>query len=86
LIGLGLPGAGAISLGLAAASGGWVFATVGGLIAQMTQSPGPARGIGLATFALPYGMRAIGDLGDGLGWLSWLSPLGWMRFTRALRR
>jgi len=30
-------------------------------------------------------VRAIGDLAlvSGLAWLSWLSPLGWLRLTRA---
>jgi len=52
LIGLGLPTAGAIALGLSAASGGWIFAAVGAVAAQLTERPGAARGIGLGAFAL----------------------------------
>jgi ABC-2 type transport system permease protein len=85
LIGLGLPAPGSIALGLSAASAGWVFAALAALIAQLTESPGAARGITLALFAVAWLVRAVGDLGaaSGLAWLSWLSPLGWMRQTRA---
>lgn len=85
LIGLGLPAAGSSALGLSAASAGWVFAALAGLLAQLTESPGAARGVSLALFALAWFVRAVGDLGAaaGLAWLSWLSPLGWMRLTRA---
>jgi ABC-2 type transport system permease protein len=86
LIGLGLPAAGSIALGLSAASAGWVFAVAAGVAAQLTESPGAARGIALAAFGLAYLVRIVGDAGGEHGrlfWLSWLSPLGWMRLTRA---
>lgn len=86
LISQGLPAAGSIVLGLSAASGGWVFAAVAAVAAQLTTSPRPARGIALAVFGLGYLLRIAGDSGgeDGaLSWLSWLSPLGWIRLTRA---
>jgi ABC-2 type transport system permease protein len=38
LIGLGLPAAGALTLGLSAASTGWVFAALAALAAQLTES------------------------------------------------
>lgn len=82
LIGLGLPVAGSIALGLSAASAGCVFAAVAGVAAQLTESPGAARGIALLVFGLLYVLRAPGDLA-GLSWLSWLSPVGWLRLTRA---
>ncbi|MBK9712320.1 MAG: hypothetical protein IPO81_13515 [Kouleothrix sp.] len=86
LIGLGLPAAGAIALGLSAASSGWVFAAIGAVAAQVTESPGGARGIALAAFGLAYLVRIVGDSSGPEGerlWLSWLSPLGWVRLTRA---
>ena len=86
LIGLGLPAAGSAALGLSAASAGWVFAAFAGLVAQLTETPGAARGIALAVFGLSWLVRAIGDLNaasGGQAWLSWLSPLGWVRLTRA---
>jgi ABC-2 type transport system permease protein len=86
LIGVGLPPAGSIVLGLSAASAGWIFAALAGLVAQLTESPGAARGMTLTLFGLSWLMRAVGDLGAdsaGRAWLSWLSPLGWVRLTRA---
>ncbi|MBI2953195.1 MAG: hypothetical protein HYY30_02700 [Chloroflexi bacterium] len=82
LVGLGLPVAGSIAFGLSAAAGGWVFAAVAGMAAQLTQSPGAARGIALLVFGLLYVLRAPSDLTEG-SWLSWLSPVGWLRQTRA---
>jgi ABC-2 type transport system permease protein len=85
LMGLGLPSAGALVMGLSAAAAGWVFAALAAVTAQLTVSPGPARGLALVIFALTWLVRAVGDLGraHGLAWLSWLSPLGWVRLTRA---
>ncbi|HEY3344890.1 MAG TPA: hypothetical protein VGJ97_08180 [Anaerolineaceae bacterium] len=86
LVGLGLPAAGSIVLGLSAASSGWIFAAAAAVAAQLTESPGPARGITLAAFGLAYLLRGVGDAGSLVGgpaWVSWLSPLGWVRLTRA---
>lgn len=86
MISLGLPAAGAITFGLSAASIGCVFAALAGVTAQVTESPASARGIALAIFAVTWLMRAAGDLGGAPGaegLLSWLSPLGWVRLTRA---
>ena len=86
LTGLGLPVSGSIALGLSAASAGWVFAAVAAVAAQLTESPGAARGIALAVFALLYVLRIPADLASQLGqlsWLAWVSPVGWVRLTRA---
>lgn len=85
LTGLGLPAAGAVTMGLSAAAAGWVFAALAAVTAQLTVSPGPARALALLLFALAWVVRAVGDLGQpqGLAWLTWLSPLGWLRLTRA---
>jgi ABC-2 type transport system permease protein len=84
LMGLGLPASGSVALGSSIAGAGWVFAALGGVTAQLTESAGTARGIGGAFVGLAYLLRALGDSGgkSGLGWLSWLSPMGWARFTR----
>lgn len=86
LIGIGLPARGALIYGLSSAAAGCVFTALAGLIAQLTESTGAARGIALALFALSWVARAVGDLSGGPnaeGWLSWISPLGWLRLTRA---
>jgi ABC-2 type transport system permease protein len=86
LIGLGLPAAGSLALGLSAGAVGWVCAAAGGVAAQLSERAGAARGIGLAAFGAAYMVRIIGDTAgreSGWSWLSWLSPLGWARLTRA---
>ncbi|MFY1618803.1 ABC transporter permease [Micromonospora sp. WMMD736] len=83
LVAAGLPGAGSLLFGVSVALTGVAFATVGGLAAQLTQSAGGARGIGLGVLGLAFALRLGGDAGGSGGsggsaeWLSWLSPLGW---------
>ncbi|MEV0152885.1 ABC transporter permease [Micromonospora sp. NPDC050686] len=76
LVSAGLPAAGSLAYGLATALTGVVFATLGGLAAQLTESAGGARGIGIGVLGLAFALRLAGDAG-GREWLSWLSPLGW---------
>jgi polyether ionophore transport system permease protein len=85
MLGLGLPATGSIAYGLAVAAAGWMFAAVGAVAAQLTESAGGARGVGLGALGLAYLLRAAGDTAgsdSGLGWLSWLSPIGWAQQTR----
>lgn len=73
------PASGAVAMGLAWAAAGILFAAVGGVTAQLSEGAGPARGIGVIVLGLAFGIRAAGDIAsDGLAWLSWLSPLGWI--------
>jgi polyether ionophore transport system permease protein len=78
LISLGIPVIGSIALGLSAVAIGWLFASLAGLAAQLTQNAGAARGLVGWGLGLMYLVRIIGD--SGASWLSWCSPLGWMRF------
>lgn len=85
LIGVGLPVTGAVALGPSIASGGWIFAAVAGVTAQLTEGGGAARGIAVAVLGLSYLVRAAGDAGGeqgSLSWLSWLSPIGWTQRIR----
>ena len=85
MLGLGLPATDSIAYGLAVAAAGWMFAVVGAVAAQLTESAGGARGVGLGALGLAYLLRAAGDTAGsdgGLGWLSWLSPIGWAQQTR----
>src|SRR5581483_6895802 len=81
LIGIGFSFAGSCALGLSVAAIGWTFAALAGVTAQMTESAGVANGIGGALLGLFYLLRVVGDMGAYSG-LSWLSPVGWMRFVR----
>jgi ABC-2 type transport system permease protein len=78
----GLPVAGSFVLGFSGASIVWMFAAVAAVAAQLTESAGGARGIGLAVLALAWVVRGVGD-SSGNAVLSWISPLGWVRLTRA---
>ncbi|MEW9533253.1 ABC transporter permease [Microbispora sp. NPDC049125] len=82
------PAAGAFAMGLAWAAAGIVFAAVGAITAQLSSGAGPARGIGIVVLALAFALRAVGDVaagngGDGLAWLSWTPPLGWIYQVQA---
>lgn len=77
----GMPAAGSFALGLEYAAAGVVFAAVGAVAAQLTDGAGAARGIGLGVLFTALLLRIGGDVSEqsdgALGWLSWLSPLGW---------
>ncbi|ONH51433.1 ABC transporter permease [Frankia sp. CcI49] len=66
LSGRGLPTGGSLAFGLTLALGGWVFAAVGAVAAQVTTGAGSARGIACAVVAAAYAMRVVGD-GGGVG-------------------
>lgn len=80
LTALDVPTTGAIAFGLTWAAVGAMFAAVGGLVAQLTEGAGAARGIGVMVMGAAFLLRGVGDVaGEGTHpiWLSWLSPLGW---------
>jgi ABC-2 type transport system permease protein len=74
----GLPAAGSLALGAAIGLGGWLFAAVAAVAAQLTENARTARGMAIAALGLAYLLRAVGDAASGLSRLSWLSPLGWI--------
>jgi ABC-2 type transport system permease protein len=79
LIGLGLPAPGSIAFGLAMTGAILSFTAVGALAAQLTQAGSTARGLGVAITGVFFAIRMAGDAGaaNGIGWLTWLSPIGW---------
>lgn len=81
-IGIGLPVGGAIAFGAGFAAVALAFSAVGGVTAQLTEGAGAARGIAVGFVGGAFLLRVAGDGGGatGIGWLSWLSPIGW--FTR----
>jgi len=80
----GLPITGAIAFALAEISGGLVFAALSALAAQVSGTARGARGLVIAALAVFFLFRAVGDSGGshGLGWLTWLSPMGWAEQVR----
>ncbi|MFI7226369.1 ABC transporter permease [Nonomuraea angiospora] len=81
LIASGLPAGSSLLFGLSTAGGGWAFAAVAAVTAQLTASSGTARGIAIAVGGLLFALRSLADTG-GIGWLAWLTPFGWVRLTK----
>lgn len=77
MIALGTGVAGSIALGLAFATTGWLFCAIAALTAQLTESARAAGGLAAGLLGIAVAMRAAGDSGSALSWLSWLSPAAW---------
>jgi len=84
LTGLGLPLEGSIAFGAGFTAVTMSFAAVGAFTAQLTQAGSTARGLGVGIVGLFFVFRMAGDVAeaDGLGWLTWLSPIGWFSQLR----
>ncbi|MBV7294713.1 hypothetical protein KRX51_02110 [Corynebacterium sp. TAE3-ERU12] len=67
---------GSILGGLAAGTCMTAMGAVGVVLAQLAGTGRAARGYGLAAVAVAFVLRAVADVND-IGWLRWLSPLGW---------
>ncbi|WP_026405142.1 ABC transporter permease [Actinomadura rifamycini] len=79
------PLAGSLALGLQTAAAGIVFAAVAGVTAQLSENAGTARGTALAALGGAFVLRMAADTGgegNGLTWLGWLTPLGWVQRMR----
>ncbi|MFE9424109.1 ABC transporter permease [Kitasatospora sp. NPDC006697] len=75
----GLPWTGSLALGLGLGATGCVFAAVGAIAAQLTESARAARGIASAVVGAAFLLRALGDVSKGgASWVVWLSPIGWL--------
>lgn len=85
LAALGLEMAGSIAFGAGLFAVAIAFAAVGALAAQLTHAGSTARGMGVGIVGLFFVVRMAGDAGEanGLGWLSWLSPIGWFSQLRS---
>lgn len=81
LIGLGLEAGGAIAFALAIAGTGWVFAAIGALAAQLSESTRTDTIIGIAALSYSYMLRFVAD-GSGFYWLKWLTPNGWAHLVQ----
>lgn len=79
LIGLGEAPAGTLAFGATWALTAVLFAAIGALVAQLTEATGTARGVVVGLIGVFYALRMAGDGGSSvLGWLTWLSPFGWV--------
>lgn len=81
LVAAGLPAGGSVAFGLSWSGVGLAFSAVGALGGQLVASGRAAVAVGSVTLAAAYLARAAGDT-VGPGWLTWVSPLGWVQQVR----
>jgi ABC-2 type transport system permease protein len=63
-----------------------MFLAVGALASQLASTRRQAAGYGAALLGACYAVRMVADSGIGLGWLLWVTPLGWVEELRPLTR
>jgi ABC-2 type transport system permease protein len=84
-----IPGAGfplgtALFLSVALVAPAAVFLAVGVLAAQVASSRRQAATLAAGTFGVAFVLRVVADSVTGLGWLQWLTPLGWILSLRPM--
>lgn len=60
------------------------FVAIGSLTSQLAGTRRQAAAIAGAAFGVAYAIRLVADSDDGLRWLRWASPLGWVEALRPL--
>ncbi len=80
----GLPVGGSAYLALAVVSVVPVFVGVGALASQLAPTRRIALELGGGVVAVCFVLRVISDTSSGLGWLRWITPLGWAEELRPL--
>ncbi|GAA1770088.1 ABC transporter permease [Agromyces humatus] len=73
--------AGSFAFGASVGAAGVAFAGIAATSAQLTAFPRTASGIAGAVLGGGFVVRGLGDMsaaqGGDLGWLAWLTPIGW---------
>jgi polyether ionophore transport system permease protein len=77
-----LPAGPSAVLALAIMSVAPVFAGVGAVLSQLTNTRRAALELSAAVFAVAFALRIVADTVSGAGWMRWLSPLGWAEEIR----
>jgi ABC-2 type transport system permease protein len=77
-----LPAGGSAYLALATVSPALVFVGVGALASQLAPTRRVALELSMATLAVSLLLRVVADTSHTLGWLRWLTPLGWAEELR----
>ena len=75
---------GALWLALALCVAAPAFAAVGALASQLAASRREAAALAGAVFVAAFMLRVAADGSATLGWLRWLTPLGWIEELRPL--
>jgi ABC-2 type transport system permease protein len=81
-VNIGLGAALFFATSILAAAG--VFMAIGMLVGQLSASRHDANLIGAGILAASYLIRMAADSDPGLGWLRWVSPIGWIEELRPL--
>ncbi|MEQ4718326.1 ABC transporter permease [Nonomuraea sp. B19D2] len=81
MVKVGADAAGSLAFGAAIAAAGMVFAAIGALAAQLTQTARTAIGVAGLGLGLSYTLRFVSD-GSGFTVLKWLSPQGWSHLVK----
>lgn len=82
LLAAGLPVAGSVAYGASLAGAGWTFTGVAAITAQLVAFARMSNGIATGVVGAAFLLRGLGDASDEVGWLSWLSPIGWAQQLR----
>jgi len=83
LIAGGLEAEGSAYVALATLAPAIVFAGVGALMSQLASTRRVALELSSAALAASLAVRVIADTASGVGWLRWVTPLGWSEELRA---
>ncbi len=76
---------GSLLFAVALVSGAAMFLGIGALASQLSATRGQAMMIGAGVLGASYVVRMVADSQNSLGWLRWLSPIGWLEELRPLR-
>jgi len=76
--------AAALLFALALVSGAAMFLGIGAVASQVSATRGQASTIASAILGIAYVIRMVADSRNSLGWLRWLSPIGWIEELRPL--
>lgn len=68
----------------AAVASAAMFVSVGVLASELSATSRQANAITATAFGASFLVRMVADSGNGLGWLRWASPLGWVEELRPL--
>ncbi len=76
---------GSLLFAVALVSGAAIFLAVGALTSQLSATRGQAATIAAAVLGASYVIRMMADSRSSLGWMRWLSPIGWVEELHPLQ-
>lgn len=75
---VGFSTAGSLLYATAVTASAALFLAIGALTSQFATTRRQANGLATAILAVTFLIRMIADSVSGLGWMRWISPLGWV--------